>query len=131
MAKVMSLGSIPVNQGEAVAISYLEANLPSNYTIYPNKELNQNNGSPLECDAIVIAPHAVYIIEIKDWHGKIIGNDSIWKLGTSERPSPVKSLNYKAKVLKGLLTQGSLINKNVWVEGLIVINDKQTILNLT
>jgi len=127
----MSLGSIPVNQGEAVAISYLEANLPSNYTIYPNKELNQNNGTPLECDAIVIAPHAVYIIEIKDWHGKIIGNDSIWKLGTSERPSPVKSLNYKAKVLKGLLTQGSLINKNVWVEGLIVINDKQTILNLT
>lgn len=131
MAKVISLGSVPVNEGEALAIHTLEANLPANFTIYPNREIPQTNRASLECDAIVVAPHAVFVVEIKDWHGTIIGNDNIWRLGTNERTSPVKGVNHKARVLKGWLDQSGPIYKNVWVEGLIVINDKQTVLNLT
>lgn len=130
MAKIINLGTSPVNEGEALAIRHLELHLPNNYWLYPNIEIPQPGGSPLELDAVVIAPHAVYAIEVKDWHGTVIGDDNTWLLGRSERPNPVRSIRYKAKVIKGRIQTQGIIYKDIWVEGIVVIVDNRTVLNL-
>lgn len=133
MAKLMNTGGTPVNEGEAEAISYLQKNLPDNYIIYPNIELSASPKEQLfEYDAVIVAPHAVYAVEVKDWKGTISGDNSAWLLNNREsRENPVKSIRYKAKILKSKLTSNSTFLSNVWTEGIVVIVNSQTNLNLS
>ncbi len=131
MAKLVDLGGTPVNAGEIEAIQYFKANLPDNYLLYPNVEIPQPNGPALEYDLVVVAPHAVYAIEIKDWHGTIIGKDNYdWAIGRSTRKNPVKSINYKAKVLQGRIEKYGPAYREIWVESLVVIVSPHTVLSL-
>jgi serine/threonine protein kinase len=74
-----------------------------------------------EVDAIVVAPHAIFCVEIKSWRGRIAGTDHDWYI-----PHPVKSplgLNRKtAQVLKGMLTSQSHHAGQVWVQGLVFLS---------
>lgn len=136
MAKLMNTGGSPVNEGEAKAINFLEKNLPDNYVIYPNIELSARPKEQLfEFDAIVVAPHAVYAVEVKDWNGSIVGNDYDWVLNAKEsRKNPVSGIRHKAKVLKGKLDFNDRNNHklaDVWVEGIVAIVNPQTTLSLS
>ena len=61
----------PVNAGEQRLLDYLDLKLPSNYIIIPNLNIaitGQNRVMKYwEYDCIVVAPHAVYHIENKDY----------------------------------------------------------------
>ncbi|HZV07825.1 MAG TPA: nuclease-related domain-containing protein, partial [Gemmataceae bacterium] len=59
-------GAGPVNEGERRLVAALLEHLPSNYLIAPNVEIADPGRQRYEFDAIVVAPHAVYVIEIKD-----------------------------------------------------------------
>jgi serine/threonine protein kinase len=132
MAKILdNLGGEPVNEGEAVAVYDLKKMLPENYLLYPNLEIPVHNQKTLELDLVIIAPHAVYAVEIKDWHGKISGDDNRdWAVGAASRANPYRSINYKAKVLKGRLETYGPALKDVWVEPVILIIDPYVTLNL-
>lgn len=72
----------PVNAGEQRLLDYLDLKLPSNYIIIPNLNIaitGQNRVMKYwEYDCIVVAPHAVYHIENKDWAGNLEGDDWAW-----------------------------------------------------
>ena len=66
----------PVNSGETRLIEFLTKELPDNYFLIPNIELStinprNNTFQILEYDLLIIAPHAIYNIENKDFAGEL------------------------------------------------------------
>lgn len=111
MAKICNPkhGGGPVNAGEQRLLKRLEVNLPDNYYIVPNGEYALKNPQNLvqfwEYDCIVIAPHAIYHIENKDWGGTLYGDDFQWTINGHERPNPMKTAELKSKLLKGMIAE--------------------------
>ena len=111
MAKICNPthGTGPVNAGEDRLIKRLEAYLPDNYLVVPNGEYAHKNPQGMvqfwEYDCIVIAPHAIYHIENKDWAGQLYGDDFQWTINGHERPNPLRTAELKSKLLKGMLIE--------------------------
>lgn len=68
-----------------------------------------HSGRHYELDFIVIGHHAVYVVEMKDYEGRIEGDAQHWRLtrpGDTRsviRDNPLSLTNHKCKVLKGML----------------------------
>ena len=92
----------PVNGGEQRLIDFLYLRLPDNYYIIPNGEYAAKiGGAPqfFEYDCIVVAPHAIYHLENKDWGGQLVGDDELWFVNGAERKNPHKSATLKSRIL--------------------------------
>ena len=93
----------PVNAGEKRLLDYLAAMLPNNYFIIPNLNIaisGQNRVMKYwEYDCIVVAPHAVYHIENKDWGGNLEGDDWAWFRSGQEVANPHKTAGLKSRIL--------------------------------
>ena len=73
MARLIQQGEF-IGRGERPAAAALEAELPDDWVIICNKQLVQG-GSTQEVDFVVIARHAIFVIDEKSWAGVIRGND--------------------------------------------------------
>ena len=95
------------NAGEQRLIDFLEAKLPDDYAVICNGEYGQRNRNGVvqyyEYDCIVVAPHAIFQLENKDWGGKLEGNDDFWYVNDSERKNPLKTAQFKSRILKSKL----------------------------
>src|SRR5688572_956825 len=133
MAQLINLsGAQPVNEGEALVVNHLSKTLPDNYLLYPNVEITEPYRQPFEYDVIVVAPHAVYVVEVKWWLNQITGGDYWWQLSSGvSKPNPLRLTNHKGKILRDRLMRCSLSLKNVWIEACVAIADAYTELQLT
>ena len=132
MAKLIQLpNSRPVNPSESQVVQTLVDGLPNTYTIIPNAEIAQPGGPPFEYDVIVIAPHAIYVVEVKRWLGGIQGDDFTWLVaGIHHRPNPWLTANNKARVLKSAI-EGRLPGLGrFWTEAVVAIVDDLGQINL-
>jgi serine/threonine protein kinase len=99
MAKIIAIGQ-PVNDSERKAILYLRDNLPDTYTIFHNFELLQGKET-FEIDLAIIAPHSIFVVDIKGITGLIDIYGSAWyPEGRAAIHSPLAKLRQHAKVLK-------------------------------
>jgi serine/threonine protein kinase len=132
MAKKIQLpNACPVNPAEAQVIQYLVDQLPNTYTVIPNAEITQPGNPPFEYDAIVIGPHAVYVVEIKRWLGGIDGDDYTWRIaGLHNRPNPWITTNNKARVLKSTIDHRDPGLGRFWVEAVVALADLEGEFNL-
>lgn len=82
----------PLNAGEQRLQDYLSVMLPNNYYVIPNLNIaitGQNRVMKYwGYDCIVVAPHAVYHIENKDWGGNLEGDDWAWFRSGQEVANP-------------------------------------------
>ncbi len=125
-------GAEPVNEGERVLVQALLQGLPDGYWIAANVELSEPNGGQLfEYDAVVIAPHAVYAIEIKDWNGVIVGDHREWLVNGRSRKAPQLAIERKARILKSKLVSRAPALARVWVEPAVVLVGTTERLELT
>ncbi|TAK54869.1 MAG: NERD domain-containing protein, partial [Dehalococcoidia bacterium] len=69
MARVIPIGQ-PVNDSERAAIAHLRDHLSDSYTILHNFEITRD-GDKWEIDIAVLAPHAVYLVDVKGTRGVI------------------------------------------------------------
>lgn len=76
MAKVISIGQ-PQNETEREAIGFLRNYLPDDWTLYNNFEMRQGE-EVFEIDLAILAPHAVYLVDIKGTQGHIDVHGSKW-----------------------------------------------------
>ena len=113
----------PVHDAEARGIQSLVRALPDNYWVFSNLELaSDRRGQTYEHDAIVVAPHAVFTVELKSWGGRIVGNRDRWTLADGAVvQSPIPLILAKARVLKGRLQTRRRELGSVWVQGLVVL----------
>src|SRR5258708_37061824 len=98
MAQLINLGGVqPVDEGEALVVQYLANVLPSMYLLYPNLEVTEPGRQPYEYDLVVVAPHAVYVVEIKRWLGQISGGGLKWLFSHGqEKEKPLRLTKPKA-----------------------------------
>ena len=93
----------PVNAGEQRLLDFLRVKLPDNYYIVPNLNLASTGPNHVmrywEYDVIVIAPHAIFQIENKDWAVNLIGDDNAWFRNGQEIANPHKTASLKSKIL--------------------------------
>ena len=119
-AKFIRLGD-SAHDAERQALRYLVEGLPSTYTVYGNPWVVERSGVVYEIDAIVAAPHAIFVVEMKAYRGTIEGTDHDWYA-----PGPIKSplgLNRKtAQVLNGMMKRESYEAGQIWVQGLVFLS---------
>lgn len=93
----------PVNVGEQRLLDFLSVKLPDNYIVIPNLNMaitGQNHVMKYwEYDCIVVAPHALYHIENKDWGGNLEGDDWAWFRSGQEVANPHKTAGLKSRIL--------------------------------
>jgi serine/threonine protein kinase len=111
----------PAHDAERQAIRLLVEGLPASYTVYGNPWLVERSGGILELDTVVVAPHAVFVIEIKSYRGRIEGTDNDWWVPEKIR-SPLKLNRIAAQILKTQLRNASYQAGQVWVEGLVFLS---------
>ncbi|MCU0647283.1 MAG: protein kinase [Gemmatimonadaceae bacterium] len=113
------MGGGPVNEFELAVVQNLVASLPAGYVVIPNFALRDQQGRAYEYDVVVLAPHAVYVVEAKEWYGRISGDDAEWLLNGKPRKCPLWLADQKGKVLKSRTG----IYYGLWVEPLLVVPD--------
>lgn len=118
-----------VNAGEERLLLFLEVKLPEDYYLIPNVEIASTNPRNhqtqyWEYDLIVIAPHAIYCIENKDWRGRLEGDDNYWYLNDHQRPNPLKLGRQKTAILHSKLKEVRPAWGKVRVENLVTLSLK-------
>lgn len=109
------------HEAERQGLRFLVDKLPSGYTVYGNAWLTEPSGVVYEIDAIVVAPHAVFVIEIKSYRGVIEGTDHDWYI-PEPIPSPIKLNRKTAQVLHSLLKNENFQAGQIWVQGLVFLS---------
>lgn len=111
----------PAHDLERQALRFLVDGLPAAYTVYGNPWLIDRNGAVYELDAVVVAPHAVYVVEIKTYRARIEGTDHDWYL-PHPVPSPLRLNQLTSQVLKSQLKRDSYQAGQVWVQGFVFLS---------
>ena len=113
----------PVHEKERQGIAALVGCLPSTYVVYSNLDVpSGQRGQTYEHDAIVVAPHGVYTVELKSWGGTLSGNRDRFTLSDGHvMPSPIPLILSKARALKGQLSAWRRDLSSVWVQGLVFL----------
>src|SRR5262245_58008086 len=111
----------PAHDPERQALRFLVEGLPTGYTVYGNAWLVERSGVIYELDAVVVAPHAIYVVEIKSYRGRIEGTDHDWYV-PYPIPGPLKLNRVTAQALKTQLKRESFQAGQLWVEGLIFLS---------
>jgi serine/threonine protein kinase len=116
-----------VNAGEKRLLEFLELNLPDEYFLIPNIEITstnpRNNRTQVwEYDLIVVAPHAIYNIENKDWKGRIEGDDNYWYINDRQKPNPLKTGRQKTAILASKLKENEFKWGKAWVQNMVTLS---------
>lgn len=122
-ATIIPIG-IPRNDSERQAIAYLRDHLPAQYTIIHNVELTQEK-EKFEVDLIVLAPHGVYVVDVKGVRGLVdIYGPKWYPEGREPYTSPLIRGRLNAKLLKALLTDSypaRLEMRRVYVAAVVLL----------
>ncbi len=122
-ARVIAVGN-PVNEAERTAIGRLRDELSDRFTLVHNFEVDRH-GQRFEVDLAVIAPHAVYLVDLKGTRGAITARGGQWDpAGRAPYPSPLLKLRGNARALKGLIEGSDPGNrglKSVYVDAAVVL----------
>ena len=110
MAKVIPIGQ-PANESERQAIGFLRDHLPDGWLIFHNFEMRQGE-EVFEIDIAILAPHAVYLVDVKGTRGNIDVYGSKWyPEGRQPFFSPLAKLRSHAKTMAAqvpMLAEGAL-----------------------
>ncbi|NDY55826.1 protein kinase [Desulfovibrio sulfodismutans] len=106
MAKVIPIGQ-PVNDSERQAIGFLRDNLPDGWLIFHNFEMRQGE-EVFEIDIAILAPHAVYLVDVKGTRGNIDVYGSKWYPdGRQPFFSPLAKLRSHAKTMATIIRESN------------------------
>lgn len=121
MAKYVPIGQ-PINRAEENGIRALRDHLPEHYVIIGSFDLKlEGRANSLEFDAVIIAEHCLYAIEIKGWSGKIEAKQNRWMLEWGALADPFIHLEKKAKALRSFLGAQVKDFPNVPVEAIVFL----------
>ncbi|MCA9621926.1 MAG: protein kinase [Myxococcales bacterium] len=112
---------------ERQAIRFLVDGLDRRFMVIGNPWIQQRGRGPIEVDAVVIAPHCVFVVEIKAYRGAIRGNDNDWYLGDEIRRSPLKLNRKTAQILSAELKRRNYDAGRVWIDFLVFLSHTENV----
>lgn len=102
MAKVIPIGQ-PANESERQAIGFLRDHLPEGWLIIHSFEM-RNGKEVFQIDIAIVAPHAVYLVDVKGTRGNIDVYGSKWyPEGRQPFHSPLAKFRDHAKVMASII----------------------------
>lgn len=121
----------PENESEWAAIRYLSGYLPKEYRLYTNLEISQG-GRLYEIDIILVAPHCVYVVDVKGVHGRLEIDPFDWYPENRQSyPSPLKKYRQHARTLKSLIKDADRFRQDqldrIWVQGAVLLTIEDVI----
>jgi len=116
---VINIGP-PAHEDEREALRFLAHGLPPVATVFTNPWLLQASGAAYELDAIVVLPHAIFVVEIKGWRGHLQGDTRDWYLPETRR-SPLLLARKTGQILHTLLASNSHAAGRAWVQELVFL----------
>ena len=106
MAKIMPIGQ-PANESERQAIGFLRDHLPEGWLIFHNFEMRQGE-EVFEIDIAILAPHAVYLVDVKGTRGNIDVYGSKWyPEGRQPFFSPLAKLRSHSKTMATIIRESN------------------------
>jgi hypothetical protein len=79
--------------------------LPKDWYAFTNLELATGIGRSRELDVIIVTDHMIFLVDLKDWSGKIESDSGNWlHNGRDTGPSPVAKIHSNVKDVLRLLT---------------------------
>lgn len=106
MANVIPIGQ-PTNESERQAIRFLRDHLPEGWLIFHNFEMRQGE-EVFEIDIAILAPHAVYLVDVKGMRGNIDVYGSKWyPEGRQPFFSPLAKLRNHAKFMATIIRESN------------------------
>lgn len=106
MAKIIPIGQ-PANESERRAICFFRDHLPDSWLVFHNFEMRQGE-EVFEIDIALLAPHAMYLVDVKGTRGNIDVYGSKWyPEGRQKFHSPLAKLRNHAKVMSTLLSESN------------------------
>lgn len=123
MAQVTKFGEF-ANPFEQDVIRYLGDHLPQTFEIIHNLELPDQN-TVYEVDAVILAPHCVFVVDIKGTKGEVEVRQGKWyPQGRPAFRSPVSKLRHHARTLNTLIKSHNYAQPNlgrVHVEPVVIL----------
>jgi len=116
-------------QGEKAVANALTNGLSDEYYLINGVYLKGRGG---DIDHIVLGPSGVYVLETKNWSGKIICHGDQWQRpGKKVNSSPSLQAKYNTQKVKKLVdTSPDFRGLKVWIEGLLVFTNNYADLHL-
>jgi serine/threonine protein kinase len=114
------------HDSERNAIHHVVSGLPGTFTVYSNAWLVEPNGTIFETDLVVVAPHAIYVVEVKGFRGRVEGNDNDWYVPEPIR-NPLKLNRLTAQKLRARLKAVGTSVGRAWVEGLVFLSNATSV----
>ncbi len=95
----------PATPAEEAALDAFRELLPEDgiTTAWVNLTFIDNNGRPGEIDVLLLTRSGLYVVELKGWHGRIVGNTQRWFHNARNVENPWLATDRKAKRLAELL----------------------------
>lgn len=95
----------PATPAESVALDAFRELLPEDgiTTAWVNLTFIDNNGRSGEIDVLLLTRSGLYVVELKGWHGRIVGNTQRWFHNARNVENPWLATDRKAKRLAELL----------------------------
>ena len=115
--------------GEMKTRDFLRKRLADSYIILTNYHLPDANAT-LEIDLGVLTYYGVYLLEVKHWWGKIEADQTHWLQGGKRHPSPLTSIDTKAKVLHSTMATVHPGLGGVSVVGFVVLSKGDALLEI-
>jgi hypothetical protein len=115
--------------GEKEVIQQLKTKLDGNYALINSLYLEDEGG---DIDHIVLAPNGVFVLETKNWSGKISCNEDFWqRVGKRDMGSPSRQVKRNAAKVKRIIDLSpDLRSLDVYVEGIVVFTNKNATLEM-
>lgn len=125
----------PASPAEAQALRAIKAMLPDGAIAWAwsNVSFISVNGRLAETDVLLLTRTGLTLIELKGWHGRIVGNQQNWRVGDTAKPNPLFLTDQKAKWLKGLLDYVQPGPRRVripYVKAITVLHGRDSIVDL-
>lgn len=95
----------PATRAEEAALDAFRELLPDDgiTTAWVNLTFIDNNGRSGEIDVLLLTRSGLYVVELKGWHGRIVGNTQRWFHNSRNVENPWLATDRKAKRLAELL----------------------------
>lgn len=111
-------------QGESRVSNYLNSNLGEETFLIDDLVYINDKGHKENIDHIVLSPNGIFVLETKDYRGKIAIRGSFWTVPFPYGRSPSKQARGNAFwVKKNIDAFGILQNVNVWVHPIVVFSN--------
>jgi hypothetical protein len=116
-------------QGEKTVIKTLSKNLSDDYYLINDVYLQGGGG---DIDHIVLGPNGVFVLETKNWSGKINVNGDQWQRpGKHEMGSPSLQVKRNAQKIRRIIDLSpGLKPLGIWVDGIVVLTNQHVNLNI-